>query len=101
MPEQTTPDTALPPPLDEKLKKAIDKCRHCRNWDVVSDYIRVKELVENAVAKIKEALEHDKFKPTVADFLRLLEAEKELETAAIKEIKVTWVEEPEKPKSSE
>ena len=99
MPDQPNPATAGPPQLDPDLEKAIGRCRRCKNWFIVSDYIRVKELIENAVAKMKEALEDQKFKPTVADFLRLLEAEKELEDAAIKEIKVTWIEEPEKPKS--
>jgi hypothetical protein len=98
MPEQTS-ERDLPPALDPELEEAINKCRRCKNWEIVSDYIRVKELIENAVAKMKEALQEQKFKPTVADFLRLLEAEKELETAAVKEIKVTWVEDPVKSKS--
>ena len=51
------------------------------------------------IAKIKERIESKDFKPTLAEYLKLLDAQQEYEqqdaeNGGPKEIKVTWVEPP-------
>jgi hypothetical protein len=51
------------------------------------------KLVSKVIAKIEQKLEADELKPSVGDFIRLLQLEKELkEEEQPKEIKVSWVE---------
>lgn len=51
-------------------------------------------LVKKVIEKIQGKLTNEEVKPTVGDFIRLLQLEKELEQEQEqpKEIKVTWVE---------
>jgi hypothetical protein len=53
-------------------------------------------LVKQAIQQIGEKIENNELKPTVGDFIRLLQLEKELLDEAPKEIKVSWVEAEEK-----
>ncbi len=55
-----------------------------------------KALVKQAIRQIGEKIEKDELKPTVGDFIRLLQLEKELLEETPKEIKVSWVEPEEK-----
>jgi len=57
-------------------------------------------LVKHVIRKITSKLENDELKPTVGDFIRLLQLEKELAEETPREIKVTWVE-PEKENAPE
>ncbi len=51
------------------------------------------KLVGKVIARIEEKLDSEELKPSVGDFIRLLQLEKELEEEEQpKEIKVTWVE---------
>ena len=50
------------------------------------------ELVENAIEKIEAKLGGEDVKATFADFIRLLQLQKELQADQPQEIKVTWVE---------
>ncbi len=51
------------------------------------------KLVSKVIARIEERLETEELKPSVGDFIRLLQLEKELaEEEQPKEIKVSWVE---------
>ena len=56
--------------------------------------IRISDLLDKAVAGIEERFKAKDFKPTMGDYLKLLQMEIELEQEEIKEIKVTWVEPP-------
>jgi hypothetical protein len=58
-------------------------------------------VVSDVIKKFEQKLESDEFKPTVGDFIRLLQLEKELEDEQPKEIKVSWVEPEEKEHVSE
>lgn len=58
-------------------------------------------LVEKVIQNIEEKLNSDQLKPTVGDFIRLLQLEKELAEEPPKEIKVSWVEPSEKEHASE
>jgi hypothetical protein len=56
--------------------------------------IRISDLLDKAIAGIEERFKAKDFKPTMGDYLKLLQMEIELEQEEIKEIKVTWVEPP-------
>jgi len=61
-----------------------------QNW---SDKPQSKaESVKRAIELFEEKLAEGKMKPTVGEYLRLLELQKELDEDELKEIKVTWVE---------
>jgi hypothetical protein len=50
------------------------------------------DLVSKFIERIEEKLESGEMKPTVGDFIRLLQLEKELTEEQPREIKVSWVE---------
>ena len=52
---------------------------------------RISKFLENAMKQFEERLENDDIKPTVGDYLKLMQIEKELDRDEAKEIKVTWV----------
>ncbi len=70
---------------------APKSCRECERWAEIKQTIRVSELLEKAIATLQSRLEAPDFKPTVGDFLKLLQMEKEIDDEAPREIKVTWV----------
>lgn len=59
------------------------------------------ELVEKAIESIEQKLGSSGVKATFADFIRLLQLQKELQTDEPREIKVTWVDPNEKESASE
>jgi len=60
-----------------------------------------KKLVEQVIENIEKKLTSKDLKPSVGDFIRLLQLEKELEEEQPKEIKVSWVEPREEERASE
>lgn len=66
-------------------------CRDCERWPEVRQSIRISELLEKAISTLQARLEAADYKPTVGDFLKLLQIEKDIDEEAPKEIKVTWV----------
>jgi hypothetical protein len=77
-------------------EKAPKSCEHCEHWTVVRNKLRVGKVLENLIKKMEEKLKTDEFKPSLADYLKLVQWQKELGDELPKEIKVTWVE-PVKP----
>ncbi|MBZ5724866.1 MAG: hypothetical protein LAP87_07695 [Acidobacteriia bacterium] len=77
-------------------KKAPRPCRECSRWNEIKQRLRVTEVLEDSIEKVKKKLTSEEFKPTVADYLKLLQVEKDLERefedGSPKEIEVTWVE---------
>jgi len=69
-------------------------CRTCELWDQAKDKVRIMELLEASITKLEERFRDKDFKPTIADYLKLLQLERDFEQDEIKEIKVTWVEPP-------
>ena len=69
-------------------------CEQCSRWKEIRKKLRVQDLLETAIRKLRERFEAQDFKPSVADYLKLVEMEDELEQSneTLKEIKVTWVE---------
>jgi hypothetical protein len=82
----------------EKRKEAAGaapkSCRECGHWKEIKQRLRVVELLQTAIDRMEKRLKESDFKPTVGDYLKLVQMEKELEhdSEETKEIKVTWVE---------
>lgn len=67
-------------------------CRDCENWDEVSKRVRVNELLEQTLRQFEKKIQNDKYEPTVAEYVKLVQLGQELkEDDDPKEIKVTWV----------
>jgi hypothetical protein len=75
-------------------EKAPKACKECGLWNEMKERIRISVLLEKAITGIEDRLKDKDFKPSMGDFLKLLQMEKELEQEETKEIKVTWVEPP-------
>jgi hypothetical protein len=62
--------------------------------------LRIAQILAKAVKAIEDRLEAKDFKPTMGDYLKLLQLEHEMDEESPREVKVTWVEpaasEPEK-----
>jgi hypothetical protein len=82
----------------KKQEKAPKTCQECEHWVVVRNKLRVGKVLESVIEKMQAKLQADEFKPTLADFLKLVQMEKEVDDEEPKEITVTWVE-PDKPSS--
>ena len=63
--------------------------------------VRISDLLDKAIVGIEDRINAKDFKPTMADYLKLLQMEIELEQEEVKEIKVTWVEPMTTPDSGE
>ncbi len=74
-------------PREMAETKHVEKTKRAKNK---------KALVKQAIRQIGEKIESNELKPTVGDFIRLLQLEKELLEESPKEIKVSWVEAEEK-----
>jgi hypothetical protein len=75
-------------------KKAPKTCEGCSRWKELKRKIRVSELLAKAIAAFETRLDAKELKPTIGDYLKLLQMEQEIEQESPKEIKVTWVEPP-------
>jgi len=73
--------------------RAPGSCRACVHWREVKERVRLLELLESAIDKMQKALMEEGFKPTLGDYVKLVQMEKEIDDAegAVKEIKVTWI----------
>jgi hypothetical protein len=72
--------------------QAPKKCQECSNWKEVRQKLRIAESLAKAIEGIEKRLKSKDFKPTLGDYLKLLQIEKEFEEETPKEIRVTWVE---------
>ena len=63
--------------------------------------IRIADLLDKAIVGIEDRFKAQDFKPTMGDYLKLLQMEIELEQEEVREIKVTWVEPSVTPDSQE
>lgn len=53
--------------------------------------IRVRRLLQSAIEKVDAVLNSKEYKPTLGDYLKLMQLEKEFEADEPKEIVVRWV----------
>jgi hypothetical protein len=78
---------------EEKEDDDFEQCETCSRWKEIRRRLRVTKILTAAIKKLEEKLKTDDFKPTVAEYLKLVEIEEELEqnSHTPKEIQVTWV----------
>jgi hypothetical protein len=57
-----------------------------------SERARVSDTLERAIKSVEERIQANDFKPTIAEFLKLVQLSKELAQDDVKEITVTWIE---------
>ena len=67
------------------------ECLNCENINKVRQKLRVSGLLQNAIDSLDDRIMNKDFKPTVAEYLKLMQLEQEAEQDMPKEIKVTWV----------
>jgi hypothetical protein len=77
-------------------KATLTDCGDCSRWKEVRQRMRISELLTAAMASFEEK----EFNPSLAEYLKLLQLEREFEDDEPKEITVTWVE-PEERSSAE
>jgi hypothetical protein len=75
-----------------KKGRSPHTCAECERRD--DDRLRVMKLLTDTVEKMEAKLQAEDFKPTIGDFLKLVQIEKEFGQEMAREIKVTWVETP-------
>lgn len=80
------------PKETERQITASKSCRECEHWQEIKQQLRISELLASAITNMEERLKSQDFKPSLGDYLKLLQLEKEMEEGAPAEIKVTWVE---------
>jgi hypothetical protein len=73
-------------------EKAPKECRRCPRWKEIKEKIRVSDLLSKAITSFEERIQAKDFKPTIAEYLKLVQLEQESEQEEAKEIKVTWIE---------
>jgi hypothetical protein len=78
--------------MGKKQEKAPKSCQECEHWTEVGDKLRVGGILQTVISNMEKKLEQPDFKPSLADYLKLVQLQKEIEVEIPKEIKVTWVE---------
>ena len=73
--------------LKEKAPKDRRKCGNRKK----TKEKRVSNLLKKAIKSFEKRIGTDDFKPTIAEYLKLVQLEQESEQETAKEIKVTWV----------
>jgi hypothetical protein len=76
----------------KKTGQSPKDCQDCDRWNEVQERIRVSDALEKTIKAIELKIKSNDFKPTMAEYLKLIQMEKELRQDDAKEIKVTWVE---------
>lgn len=65
-------------------------CRGCPRWEEMKGKMRVAELLAKAAENFAQD-NGEKFRPSLAEYLKLVQLEREYAEEETKEIKVTWV----------
>jgi hypothetical protein len=82
---------SLVPVKTKKAGQAPTSCAECERRAGTDNKLRVSEVLAQVIAKIEGRLTADDLRPSVADYLKLLQFSKELRDDAPKEITVRWV----------
>jgi hypothetical protein len=87
--------------MGKKQEKAPMSCQVCEHWAEVRNKVRVGDVLVQVIKKMEENLKAADFKASLADYLKLVQIEKEVGgDDEPKEIKVTWVQ-PDEPNTGE
>ena len=71
--------------------QAPRSCRTCENWEQVREKVRVAKLLEKTIADIERQINAEEFKATTAEYLKLIQLQKEFDHDEAKEIRVRWI----------
>jgi hypothetical protein len=82
------------------MEPEVRNCEECGNWQEIKQKLKITTLLGSLIGSVDERVKANELKPTVAEYLKLLQIEQEIEQESPKEIKVTWVE-PETTSSGE
>jgi hypothetical protein len=75
-----------------KEKPAPESCDDCPRWrELKEERIRLAQLISKATQGFEARLKGSDLKLTLADYLKLIQMEKEIDDGKPREIKVTWV----------
>ncbi|MBV9503805.1 MAG: hypothetical protein JO323_02245 [Acidobacteriia bacterium] len=69
----------------------LESCDQCPQWLEMKQKIRFAQLLTKASEGLEKRLQTEDLKPSLGDYLKLLQMQKELEEQEPKEIRVTWV----------
>lgn len=72
-------------------EKAPKVCRTCGNRKGSKEKTRLVNLLAKAIKSFEKRIAAEDFKPTIAEYLKLVQLEQESEQETAKEIKVTWI----------
>jgi hypothetical protein len=75
-----------------KQEKAHKSCQDCEHWAEIKNKLRVSGVLAKMITNMEGKISKEEFKPSLADYLKLVQLEKELGDEDPKEIQVTWVE---------
>jgi hypothetical protein len=82
------------------MEPEVKNCEECSKWQEIKQKLKITTLLGSLIGNVEERVNAKELKPTVAEYLKLLQIEQELAQESPKEIKVTWVE-PETTSSGE
>ena len=87
--------------MGRKQEKAPKSCQICEHWAEVRSKLRVGDVLKVVIKKMEDNLVTADFKASLADYLKLVQLEKEVGGDDVpREIKVTWVQ-PDEPNTDE
>ena len=71
----------------------LKTCEECSRWKEIRQRLRINKVLSKAIEKLEARFDEKDFKPTVGDYLKLVEMEEQLEQVSLmsKEVKATWV----------
>lgn len=78
--------------VKKRGRNGAGKCEECPHWKEVRNKVRIAEAVQKAITTMDAKFRARNYKPTVAEYLKLLQLAQDFEQEEVKEIKVTWVE---------
>ena len=73
------------------MEQEAVRCEDCGRWQEIKRKLKITELLNSLIGGVENRVAAKELKPTVAEYLKLLQIEQELEQESPKEIKVTWV----------
>ena len=73
------------------MARTRTSCEGCERWKEVKTKMRIAELLEQAAENFTGKDGKADFKPSLAEYLKLVQLAKEFEDDEVKEIRVKWV----------
>ena len=74
------------------MRQEVRNCEDCSLWPGVKKKLKITTLLRSLIGGVETRAAAKELRPTVAEYLKLLQIELELAGESPKEIRVTWVE---------